>query len=37
MDLPFDLVVLTKYNTIDEHPYDLYSKGGRVPNDEDTR
>jgi hypothetical protein len=37
MDLPFDLVVLTKYDTIDEHPYDLYSKGGRVPNDEDTR
>jgi hypothetical protein len=37
MDLPFDIVVLNKYDTIDEHPYDLYSKGGRVPNDEDTR
>ena len=37
MNLPFDIVVLNKYDTVDEHPYDLYSKGGRVPNDEDTR
>ena len=39
LDLPFDIVVLHK-NKIDyipdEEPYDLYSKGGIIPNDNDT-
>lgn len=38
MDLPYDIVTLhkTKDYIPEEYPYDLYSKGGRVPNDIDT-